>query len=431
MTQSSAPPLVRGALSTHIYFLVMMSCSALTLLRGFAVAAIVDTEAFGTYAMAIGVGAFLGLFVSLGTVEATWKKFPTLWANGLGQKTIVSSRKLDRTLLYRVLGAMGVVVLPAAFLGAWEWVIFAIAVGGYTFSIAVTSSGGSFLRASGDLSSLGKATALRTSVALVSSLIGAWVLSWPGAVLGEVLAALFYMGYVEVVRRRHENIPTGTSSPLPDTDAKAEASETRGGQVLFLAGIAAAAPIYLDRLYVSSLIEPELLGTYGFVMMFNVGALTLAGITVQKVGPQIVRMIAQGAELQTILICVVRWIGLLAGVLIVGLSIAGVLLLVGPLDNLGSKYGVTMPMMVAVTLLCVGQAFIQFDWVLLGLGEERMVLAASLVLFAATAIGFWLIATAEATIVSVILILAGAKALQLVVQLIAILRLLSLRAAGR
>lgn len=412
-------------MSTTVFFVVMMLASGLTLLRGFAVAAVLSAEDFGLYATVVATGAFAGMLVSFGLIEQTWKAFPRLWARGEGRATVARSRRIDGRLLLR-LAAVTLAAVPAGW-AAWggAGAVFVAWTGPFAAGVALGSSGSSFLRASGELGRLGRATFLRAALALVLSVALAPWLSWPGAVLGEVLAAAAFLGLVEHERRRLER----SAVTVPAAGGTGPAAAERGGTLVYAAGLMTAAPIYLDRLFVRGLMDALALGSYAFLMLFNLGANTAVGIFVQKMGPQIVRMGGSGVPVPAVAAYLARWV-LGTGLLVAaGIAVAALAVFLTPLDFLAAKYALTPGLFVAVGALCLGHVSVFLDWFLIARDMERWVLAAAAVLLAAMAAACTVLVVAPQPLAVLIWLFAAAKWAQVAVQAVGILR--ALAAAGR
>ncbi|MEX3016816.1 hypothetical protein [Gymnodinialimonas hymeniacidonis] len=362
----------------------MLTASSLTLVRGFAVAWVLPPVAFGNYAVAIGLGAFAGLLVSFGAIETSWKRFVLQWAEGEYSATVRESRKLDAKMALRV-------VVPTVFgtgfavsIGFADAALLIIAVGGFAWSAVAASAGASFLRASVDLGPLAKATMLRTSIALIAAIAGAYLLSWPGAIIGEVVGGLFFMGYVEFRRRmmlKGLDVSTPRAEEQPENQnshaATAAANTLMGessGRYLFAANLLFAAPIFLDRYFVSEIFGAEAAGTYGLLVLFNMAALTLSGIIDQRVGPQVLRMNSTGVVRKAIAIYAMKWVVLVG--LVIGVSgfIAAVLVLGGPLSRFESEYALTPLLLMSAVSLAVCSGYKHLTWVLIAWNKEIAIL---------------------------------------------------------
>lgn len=409
---------------TNLFFLIMAASSGVTLLRGFVVAGILAAVEFGTYATAIGVGAFASIVISFGSVEATWKQFPRFWAKGQFAQIVDHSRKVDRTLLLRIAVLTGV----AAFvLYGRADVSLVLIVGAFAFSVASVASGSSFLRASGDPRTLAWGTLLRASVAFLGAIGGAWAFSWPGAVLGEVLGAICFLVYVEIWRRRTAARTGAASKPsgsdAPETSLAKEASG-KGGLLLYLSGLMVAVPIYLDRLFVQYAVGSEAAGTYSFMMLFNVAAVTVVGIVVQKAGPQIVRLgQSSGGDPAATRGFAWLWVVGIIGLVALGMACCAALLLLGPAGPLAEKYSLNLTLLLALSALCMTQAFVLFDWVLMEHDREADVFRNACVLLSAVVLSALAVWSFGAPILWVVILLACSKLVQIGFQLQAVYRL--------
>ena len=94
-----------------IFFATMALASAMSLLRGFVVAGLLDPAAFGTYVVIVAAGTFGSNLLSFGRVEATWKEYPRLWIAGERQQVRERADAVMRILAARALYVCMVVVL--------------------------------------------------------------------------------------------------------------------------------------------------------------------------------------------------------------------------------------------------------------------------------------------------------------------------------
>ena len=116
-------------MGTRSFLLIMGLSSAVTLLRGFVLAAILDIGDFGLYAVTIGSVAFCGILVSVGSIEATWKVFPRLWVRGLESRIVQQSRAIDLRLTLRSASATMVVTTMAWAIGRPDLMVTAALAG--------------------------------------------------------------------------------------------------------------------------------------------------------------------------------------------------------------------------------------------------------------------------------------------------------------
>lgn len=404
-------------MKTSVFFLIMAFSSGLTLLRGFAVAAVLDPAAFGTYATVIATGAFFGIFISFGSIEATWKHFPRLWAQGHQQDVTQQSHAVDRSITMRIAGLLLIGVVLAAVFADVDMVIIVCAIVSFAFATAVVSSGSSFLRASGNLTALGRGTLVRTLTAVGCAVAGAWFFGWPGAVAGELIGAGVFWLFVEHHRRNARDV---IGSPSAEQEAKP--TTAAGGVPLYLAGLLIAVPLYLDRFFVREAIGQEAIGTYGFLMLFNMGAATVVGIVVQKVGPQVIRLGVADDGAGTPVAYAGKWIFLVCVTILSVMCVASVLILIGPAAPLAVKYGVTLPMLAALSCLCMTQAFVLLDWVLMERGQESLILRNAIVLVLLVCVSGGAVIWFNLGILEVIILLAATKCLHIALQLSVVMR---------
>ena len=84
-----------------LFLTLMALASAISLLRGFAVAGLLDAASFGVYAAVFAAGTFGSLLVSGGRVELTQKTYPRLWSDGQHAALLGLADRGARTLVLR------------------------------------------------------------------------------------------------------------------------------------------------------------------------------------------------------------------------------------------------------------------------------------------------------------------------------------------
>lgn len=405
----------------------MAVASAITLVRGFVVAALLDPAAFGPYVAIVAAGTFASNILSFGLVEATWKSFPRLWIEGHAEAIRPRADAIARKLAVRALLPIGMCAVAGvsvlAPLIAWQGVLVVVVALGAA-AVSVYTSG---LRAVRDLSHLGTATLARAIASLLLATAGAWVASWHGAVAGEILGVLVgtavsrWLLKSAIVRSGTE--PCEASSP-------ASGEDLHGGKWLAMAFIIGAVPLYLDRTFASVVLSPNEAGTYGFLMLFAVGAAAAIGIISQKVGPQIVHDERSGATVLAQAFVLLRWVGLFWAASLLGMALMSWVLLEGPASGLGERYALDAGLMFVVLLLCCAQVTAMFDWILISRDRERQVFAAATIYLVAALMAAGFTIMYQLDVFGFVVAMSLAKLAHLGTQLAMIGRLVGLERAG-
>lgn len=393
------------------YFLVMAVASVVTLLRGFAIASITTLSDFGLYATLVAMGAFGSSLLGAGAIEATMKSFPRAWARGWG---LQMNERAD--LLAKQIAARGVFVSAAGIVAVvatdrYGWWLMVLLVIGLAVGTAMMGIYASSIRSTGNLPALSQATLYRSLLALVLAIAGAHWGGGLGAVLGEATAAI--LG-AQIARRKALGLTRRSDvqqKESPETQILLE--NVKGGRWLLLGMMAASVPMYLDRPYVAGVIGIEAAGQYGFLMLFVTGAVTVAGIIVQKIGPALVHAHQAGAGVREQWHIAQTWLIGMVIVVGVGTTIAAFLLLLGPLQFLGQRYQLDTIHFILIATLGALQGVVLLDWMLLSRDQEfRVFLAAAVYVVVVGSSAMWLFLNAP-TLLKVLACLIIAKLVHL------------------
>lgn len=389
-----------------VFFVLMSLSSGLTLARAFVLAWLLSAAAFGTYAVVMALGAFVGGLLSLGQIERGYKRFPRLFFGGHAKLALKESDRISLALGRRTLAAGVVLVLAVWIAGQPAWMAGAGATAAIAFGTALQTNYSSVQRAGGNLIWLARATLSRTVLALVLAAAGGFVWSWPGAIAGEVTGAVIgaWLSRIWAIR---------VIDRAPERSAEMDPEPEGKDMWLFGGFLLLAVPTYLDRSLVSSLYGNEVTGTYALLMIFVTGTLTAVGIVNQKLLPEFVRMERQGAPRRVFVATLLRWVGGLGALSLAGTAAGAVAFLFWPLDSLGAKYALDLPLFIATGLLAAAQAGQFISWPLVAHDRERDVFLAAtayLVLLGVGAVAAWL---GGMDLTSLMLIMAGAKLVHL------------------
>ena len=399
----------------------MSLSSAVTLLRGFVVASILTLYDFGLYATLVAIAVFGSSLLGAGAIEATMKIFPRAWASGWGQQMCNRADQLLRLIVAR--SALVTVVASAVSIvaGYSDW--FVMIVLGVTMATGTAAMGiyASAIRSTGNLPSLGKTTLYRTIMAFVLAIAGAYFGGGLGAICGEMIAAS-----VGAMIARRESIRLVRTSVKQESDSpemRLLLESEKGGRWLLLGTIAVSLPMYLDRLFVAGVIGTEAAGQYGFLMLLVTGAVTVAGIVVQKVGPSLVHAQHAGASVLEQWRIAQTWLIGMVVVVCLGTAIAWLLLIHGPLELIGQRYKLDGIYFLATAALGSLQGVVLLEWILLSRNQEvRVFLAAAGYILFITFLAVWL-ALIVPTVLQVLTCLIIAKMVHVALQSVLIISL--------
>ena len=416
-------------MSAKRYLLWMAVASALSIGRGFVVAWVLDPGAFGWYAVVASLGALGATLIGTGRIEATFKAFPRLWVEGRGLETIAASDLVAITLLWRAIAAAVIATAVSAWLGQVSWIWPVLGIGAVTLSASWSALYSSTVRATADLGSVATSTMARASTALCVGAIFAYIGSWQGAVLGEVVGALVGAVVSRTLSARHASAPT----PAPERAGTSPSADggTAHGALLFLAFSLAAVPAYLDRTLVASHFGTDTAGTYSFLMLLVTGCAAVSGIVAQKLGPQLIRMERQKASLRQQLRLLARWLSACFALVLGGVGLASAMLLVWPAQAMGTKYGLSIPLLAATSALCFLQFSVMFDWLLISRDAERQVLASAVAYLTAAALAAGATVALDLSLVAFISLLTAAKAVHLAGQCLSLVSVRRMARAGQ
>lgn len=412
-------------MGTGRFFISMVLASALSMGRIFIAAAILDAAPFGIYAVVVATGAFVGVLLSCGLVEASFKDYPRLWNDGRAADVIGHAAKGLVTLTLRGVALLVALVGAAMFIEQLD-VSVAVSVAAVGLSVAVTSLYSSVLRATTHVEALGRVTLRRTVVAVLLAVAGALAWGWPGAVLGEVLAGV---GAVLLSRRAANALARGVtpkSTPTQDLALKMQS----GGLWTFFGFLAAAAPTYLDRPFVASRYGTVVVGSYALLVVFVTAANVFIGIVSQKVGPRLVQMEQQGHTLLAQARYAFRWVGGFWLLWMGGMLVVGMALVWTPLAALAAKYQITPAMWLATAALGCMQMSHLLDFIFLSRDVERLVFLSGAGYLLGTVAACAATYVADVSLTELIWLFSFAKVLQVVCQLFFIARLHSAQRAA-
>lgn len=403
------------------FFILMGISSTLTLVRGFVVASLLSIDDFGIFVVLVAIGTFSSTLLGLGQIEGTMKAFPRAWSSGMGKQIC----NVSDTLTHKIIGRTVVaVILAGVIFYSTDHVAQFVMVGmvaGVSIGAAMMGIYASILRASGNLKQLGRSTFIRSFLALIFCVIGAFTIGWYGAVIGEFLAAI--LGALQARYAGRRLIKLEEISDDRFKDAKPLFSESfSGGRWLLIAMLAMSVPVYLDRLFIATFFDSSVAGQYGFLMLFVTGAATFAGIIVQKIGPELVKGSQINVRFYSMHKTVGLWIVVHIISVIFGIGLFSVLTFTGPLNFLGERYQLSCALILVTLMIASMQCSVIFDWILLSRDQERLVFVAAIVYLSIVFMFALLVVFAKANVllIDLMVCMALAKFVHILCQLLMI-----------
>lgn len=399
----------------------MTAGAGISLLRGFALAEVLEIGHFGWYAATFALATFAASLLALGEIERSFKRFPRLIARGEIDIARAEAQKTSVKIVVRAAIIAGFASAALALAGHFDLIIGAILTAGVAASAAIQSCYISLQRSGGRIDLVGLVAFFRPILSLLLAVGGAILAEWEGALLGELIAA----GAGAVLCRRFlAELDTSHGSQGKPTAALAPLAPERE-MWLFFGFTLSAIPLYLDRSIVALLYDDQTLGTYAFLMLFVMGAFTFSSVVVQKVGPQLIRMTERGEPVLVQMRRAFLWILIVACTSAGGLSIVAAGIFLGPLDGFALKFQLEPGVFLAAAALASLQVNLVLEWFLIARNGERYVFlgAVGYVMLLAAAVVF--AATTHPHLAFFIWALAAAKSGQLAILSFAVARVVT------
>jgi len=398
---------------TPFYVGVMGLAVGVTFARSFTLATVLPQVEFGVYATLAAAGFFVSNLLSFGLVERTYKLYPRLWADSQRDVARVQCDGTVRVLFLRFLVCLP--ISAACALIANANVLAGLSVVSVAFGISMIGAYTSLHRATTDVYTLSFTTLARSVLSIILALFGALAFGLYGAILGEVAAAIVgalisRTCVIKLIRR----LPTTAFSNVSVVTQELGGS----GRWVFFGFLAAAAPMYLDRTFVTTSFGGSVAGTYAFLSLFVVAANTAVGILAQKIGPELIQMERRGASANRLLRYALRWIMLFWFAWLVGIICAAILLIEGGgvFGALNEKYGLNFPLFYAIAALGLVQISVLLDFILLSQDRERSLFVAAVTYLTATALVCGVVYYFGASLLEFLCMLAIAKLIHCVMQ---------------
>ena len=397
---------------------IMLGAAGLSMVRILIVAAMLPKLDFGIYAAVTSTGAFLGSFVSFGSIEGTVKTFPRLIMIGQFEEMRKRAHGLFGRLALRSLGFGGPVFAAGLFLSN-QILIVAGAATLFALSTSYTSLLASMQRAVGDSQRLAAGTMLRVLLTLVAVTLTAHFAGMVWALIAEATSAV--VGCLLSERLFLQRL--SVAAPAAGQVAKAEtpAASTRDGILVFLTYTAVSVPFYLDRIYVTATLGRERASEYAFLALFVMAASLLVNAIAQRVGPDAIKKSFAPGGAQDAVRYVIGWCAIGVAIWLMALAMAVVVLHQGWLPASLAKYGIKPAFLLPIGALGALQINVLLEFLLLALDRERRMFAASLSYLASVLAVAAAAAVMKVDLVGLIWMLAGARLLYCGVLALALL----------
>lgn len=389
------PPVARDAGA----FALLLISPVLSLLRITAVAAFVSIPDFALYSASVAVGSFLSTLLSFGLIERTIQLFPRLVHDG--KADILAREALDiagKLLLRAAVVTAGLVAAAVAF--APDQTLLAAITGGIALGVSWFALLASIQRGFVNPQRLARGTFLRAAITagLVSLAATGGVLYW--VLIAEVGSMLLGCVLTWAVFFRHLR---------PAARGVVAGAAAGSGLIVFAAQSSAAAPFYLDRAYVTSILPGFAAGQYAVLALGILAGSLLVSTVVQKTGPETI-VLAHRGEIALARRHAWRWMSLTAACWSLAMGAAWVVVAAGWVPAAYARYGITPAMLLPVWLIGLLLNSGKLEFLVLALDREWRLLRAALLFLGAVLIGAALIAWQGGTIMAVLWGLVAARA---------------------
>lgn len=399
----------------HTFVAMMGVAAVLSLARSFVVALLLLPVDFGLYATIVALAVFLSPIFGLGQIELARKAFPRLFVDGQAAAIAPIADKVCWRIGLRIGVAAAVCTLAAAFFGGTNWALVSLSLAVLAFGSAWILLLASALRAGPDVRALGQTTLLRAVLTLTLASLLAWLFGLSGALAGEVLAVLLSGAAMRWrLSKSVEYAPALLPLEAPAHELQHSQLSTVGLQIA-LASLAVSIPLYLSRPAVGLALGGETLGTFSFLMIFVMGAITTYGIAEQMIGPSVVRWQHEGRSVRKQLrstFAVLAPVGLaIAGAILAAFAFLGA----SPLSFF-TKYRIDAGLVAPVCIFAALHCTTILDWIFQANDREARQLVAATAYLLAFAVAVALLVTLNWPLPQFLWALAAAKLMQLGLQ---------------
>lgn len=365
----------------------MFASAGLGAVRPFMAALILPQSDFGYYTSIIGLVGFASMLVSFGTVEATTKLYPRLWEGGhrlaIWQDAFATFRTIGLWLLLPLLLGLSLSYFGLIAIGTFPILLLCL----FTWLSVLLNLLASMIRATHSLALLQTFSFLRSAIPLAAVGLALFWADWFIAIAAETLAAtLTGLAAAFLVHRR-------LKSASAETQKHREDRNNADGRILYFANLLSSSISLVDRAIVTAILGAVQGGAYGMAALVVQAGSLLIGIISQKVGPEVIRHVYQGASLQSALDYARFPLGalVLAACLMLAAYFAGIMFL----PELGASLldcGIGPLAVVLAAILIILQIYMLFQFFLLAMDDETSVFysgAAGVAIFASGVFLAW------------------------------------------
>lgn len=397
------------------YLVIMSAAAMLALIRGFVVAGILDVASFGLYAAILATGMFSSAFVSFGEIERTIKRFPRLWLVEHHRYSVIDQAdKSAFVMLFRAGGGL-LLLLICGFFDAIRYFaglgVFVVLI---ALNVALSSLYASAIRATTDVELLARNTLFRALIVIIFGLSGAYLFDWQGVIIGEVLATI--LGTLITRHSVVQKINIFSQDKNIGCKDNTGGIPSDNGFLLFVAGLLASAPVYLDRAFVAAVLGPAIVGTFAFLMLFVMSANTLTGIVAQKIGPQLIKMEHFGDSIDAQIKFAIRWLMLIWMMCVAGIALVSLSLFFEPARYFFDKFQLDFSLISTAAVMSLLQVSVVFDFILISRSKERAVFVGACLYFVTAGFAALLVFWLKLSLVNFMWLLTSAKVFHITAQ---------------
>jgi O-antigen/teichoic acid export membrane protein len=410
-----------------IFTLLMGGGAILGLLRGFVVSAVLTPPELGVYAVVMAVGMYASSLAGFGKIEELRKLLPRYFVDGNFSAIISEPRTILLLVGKRTLAATCLVFLVCLTFGYTTFAIYALIVGLMSFASAWSAVLASALRAGDGLGFLAWSAFIRgfSSLAIVS--LASWKLGLIGGFCGEIVAAFLAATVMQLFLSQlkydyHGNTSHGNFEPVITT------AKSQSGLKVFAGGLVASGIFYLSRPLAGALFNPEELGTFGFLMILVTTVVTAIGIFDQAAGPYLVRSEHVSFSTRSTVKLFTLYVAMLsAAMLVVWAALAAAKVAeIWPIHFYATKFKINNDVLAPTLVLCVLQFSSTLDWWLQARNRETGIVWAAIFSLAVFLVGFGLVHEFHKPLAIFIWLLCIAKLAQILLQIIYLIKTLTL-----
>ena len=374
---------VDSAWARGLYLVSMVGGAALSMARGFLVAALLAVADFGMFAIFVAIVAFVSPLIGLGQIEECRKRFPRLVSGGRAAEIPGLVDQLMILCAKRTAWVAGPAVLSLLVLDHRELALMAAAAAILLVGTAWVGVLSSALRSGDTVVYLGVTTLLRSVAAVLIVGAGTYSYGLQGALAGEAMAAfaagVIMRAFVCASLRNAVPLQVGQGGSQAAQPVSAATGVSTAGLLLFGSWMMASVPTYLNRPVVAALYDPHEMGTFAFLGLLMTAAMTGFAITEQISGPKLIRMQYDGIPITRQIRFLLSFICLIELILIVSLFLAFIIINTALFQTYFGKYDMRLSFFMPVAITCLLLVSPKIDWLFIAQDREIYSTMASLV----------------------------------------------------